>query len=129
MRYVRLRWGESPPPIISDFRALLNWSFRIANFGLLISGSPTCWHLEIVVKPRNTLFATESRSKGRRSRLPHASHPFSLASEAEAGVKDINVALQRFHFAMQIGSQVTGAVSHGHQLLVPILSRPTWLKH
>jgi hypothetical protein len=58
MHYARLRVGESPPPIISDFRELLDCSFRIANFGLLTSGSPTCWHLEIVVKPRNASFAT-----------------------------------------------------------------------
>jgi hypothetical protein len=58
MRYARLRGGESPPPIISDFRDLLDCSFRIATFGLLTSGSPTCWHLEIVVKPRNASFAT-----------------------------------------------------------------------
>jgi hypothetical protein len=58
MRYARLRVGESPPPIISDFRDLLDCSFRIANIGLLTSGSLTCWHLEIVVKPRNASFAT-----------------------------------------------------------------------
>jgi hypothetical protein len=47
----------------------------------------------------------ESRSDGRRSRLPRASHPVSLASEAEAGEKDINVALQRFPFAGRLGAR------------------------
>jgi hypothetical protein len=45
----------------------------------------------------------ESRSDGRRSLLPHASHHLSLASEAEAGEKDINVARQRFPFAGRLG--------------------------
>jgi hypothetical protein len=58
MRYARLRGGESPPPIISDFCDILDSSLRIANFGLLTSGSPTCWHLEIVIKPRNASFET-----------------------------------------------------------------------
>jgi hypothetical protein len=57
-RYARLQGEESPPPIFSGFRNLLDCSFRIANFGLLTSGSPTCWQLEIVVKPRNVSFAT-----------------------------------------------------------------------
>jgi hypothetical protein len=41
----------------------LDCSFWIANFGLLTSASPTCWHHEIVVKPRNTLFATAQNKK------------------------------------------------------------------
>jgi hypothetical protein len=58
MRYVRLRGAEPPLPIISNF----------VTFGLIISNHqyriidiwvPTCWHLEIVVKPRNASFATE----------------------------------------------------------------------
>jgi hypothetical protein len=57
MRYTRLRGGESLPPIISDFRELLDCSLRIANFGLLTSEGPTCWHLEIVVKPKKASFA------------------------------------------------------------------------
>jgi hypothetical protein len=70
MRYARLtRGGESPPPIISDFRDLLDCSFRIANFGLLTSGFPTCWHLEIVVKPRNASFATYVKHDTVRARL------------------------------------------------------------
>jgi hypothetical protein len=60
MRYARLRGGESPPPIISDFLDLLDCSFRIDIFGTLTSWSPTRWHLEIVVKPRNASFATAS---------------------------------------------------------------------
>jgi hypothetical protein len=58
MCYTRLGGGESPQPIISDFCDLFDCSFRIANFGLLTSGTLTCWHLEIVVKPRNAAFAT-----------------------------------------------------------------------
>jgi hypothetical protein len=81
MRYARLSWGESPPPIISDFRDLLDCSYRIANFGLLTSGSLTCWRLEIVVKPRNASFGRvdapltmESGDNVRHEIQPYISH-------------------------------------------------------
>jgi hypothetical protein len=86
MRYARLRGVESPPPIISDFRDHLDCSFQMANFGLLTSGSPTCWHLEIVVKRRNASLQQSADSTLRvgSQRLPRAPY-CDKARTAEPG--------------------------------------------
>jgi hypothetical protein len=104
MRYARLiRGGESPPPIFSDFRDLLDCSFRIANFGLLTSGSPTSWHLEIYVKPKKRLDCNIRQARHRscsfaRRRRRDASRPpaadgrsqkeAAVAAEKEAADKE-----------------------------------------
>jgi hypothetical protein len=46
--HAALRESGRQFPIFTPF-------FWVANFGLLTSGSPTFWHLEIVVKPKKRL--------------------------------------------------------------------------
>jgi hypothetical protein len=114
MRYARIRGGESPPPIFSDFRDLLDCSFRIANFGLMTSGSPTCWHLEMVVKARNASFTTLRLSRfvrrhARRLDLDIANNPLLNLMSQESRL-DGRHQLCRFHnFRKAVGQHIASS--------------------